>query len=140
MKKRALFAGAAVVAITLGIVGMSAFEAHVINVTAQIENALNVPLKAIEFGTVFPQEELDEQFTIAMSDSFVAENRVDDIDYLIKQKPKCIGTAEGEGEDTIEYGLVVHDPATGEFTCADAGFTIMPVACLKGIDRCIQSL
>lgn len=49
----------------------AAFEAHVINVTATIENALEVPLKEIEFGTVFPQEKLDKTFTVSLSDAFI---------------------------------------------------------------------
>ena len=67
----------------------AAFEAHVINVTATIENALTVPLKYIDYGTVFPQEELDEFFGISLSQSFIDEDRVDDVQYMIRQKPKC---------------------------------------------------
>lgn len=50
----------------------AAFEAHVINVTATIENALKVNTSAIDFGTVFPQEKLDKDFTVSLSDSFVS--------------------------------------------------------------------
>jgi len=67
----------------------AAFEAHVINVTATIENALSVPVTAIEFGTVFPQEQLEQELGIALSQSFLSEDRVDDVEYIIRQKPKC---------------------------------------------------
>lgn len=50
-----------------------AFEAHVVNVTAAIEHALDVPALSITFGTVFPQEKLDKTFGIALSDSFLEE-------------------------------------------------------------------
>ena len=50
----------------------AAFEAHVINVTATIENALKVNTNSIDFGTVFPQEKLDKDFTVSLSDSFVS--------------------------------------------------------------------
>src|SRR3989344_4905865 len=67
----------------------AAFEAHVINVTARIENALSVDTSAIEFGTVFPQEHLlSSGIQVTLSESFLEEGRVDDIDYVIKQKPK----------------------------------------------------
>jgi hypothetical protein len=96
MKKRILLLTAAVVAVAVGVVGMSAFEAHVINVTAQIENALSVSPYEIEFGTVFPQEYLEESLTIALSGSFMAEDRVDDVDYFIRQKPKPLDSADAQ--------------------------------------------
>ena len=68
----------------------AAFEAHVINVTAKIENALFVHPESIEYGTVFPQEHLLSDFLITFSQSFseTAQNRVGKVDYVIKQKPK----------------------------------------------------
>jgi len=72
----------------------AAFEAHVINVTATIENALSVPVTPIEFGTVFPQEELNKTLDINLSGSFLTEGRVDDVEYIIRQKPKCAVTSE----------------------------------------------
>ena len=67
----------------------AAFEAHVINVTAKIENALFVHPESIEYGTVFPQEHLLSDFFITFSQSFseTAQNRVGKVDYVIKQKP-----------------------------------------------------
>ncbi len=67
----------------------AAFEAHVVNVTATIENALAVAASHIKFGTVFPQEYLKQPLAVQLSDSFVREGRVDDVEYFIRQKPKC---------------------------------------------------
>jgi len=67
----------------------AAFEAHVINVTARIENALSVNTEPIQYGTVFPQEALDKRVSLALSQSFLDEQRVDDVKYVIRQKPKC---------------------------------------------------
>lgn len=86
--KKIIFSIIAVVAVIGGVAVMSAYEAHVINVTAHIENALTVNTSEILFGTVFPQEKLFENITIALSSSFLAEDRVDDVDYFIRQKPK----------------------------------------------------
>ncbi|RJQ36450.1 hypothetical protein C4552_04140 [Candidatus Parcubacteria bacterium] len=72
----------------------AAFEAHVVNVTAKIENALSVGTEWIDFGTVFPQEHLDQPLTVQLSNSFLEEGRVDDVAYFIRQKPKCAITAE----------------------------------------------
>ena len=79
----------AVVAVVGGVAAFSAFEAHVINVTAHIENALSVNTTPIEFGTVFPQEYVEKQFDMRLSDSFLQSGRVDDVEYVINQKSKC---------------------------------------------------
>src|SRR3989344_5026816 len=79
---------------------LAAFEAHVINVTARIENALSVSTKVLDFGTVFPQEHLAQNGGVKLSDSFIAEDRVDDVEYFIRQKPKCAITRdEGKSFD-----------------------------------------
>ena len=90
MKKKILLglsaAGTAIALLPL----LAAFEAHVINVTAHIENALNVQRDEIPFGTVFPEEHLfSEPFDISLSHSFLEQKRLDDVTYVIKQKPKC---------------------------------------------------
>lgn len=120
MKKISLILGAlALMLIALPL--FSAFEAHVINVTATIENALSVPISKIDFGTVFPQEYLKEPLGISLSGSFLAENRVDDVDYFIRQKPKCgVMTLDGqtlvEGSTQTGHVVVGDNPATTEVT------------------------
>lgn len=87
MKKILLALGALAVAL-ITIPMFAAFEAHVINVTAKIENALAVQTEAIRFGTVFPEELLLKDFDVQLSSSFLEEDRVDDVRYHIKQKDK----------------------------------------------------
>jgi len=89
MKKKIALGLVAVVAVVGAVAAMSAYEAHVINVTAHIENALAVSAEALEFGTVFPQEYLTRDFTISLSESFLAEGNADDVNYVINQKVKC---------------------------------------------------
>ncbi len=84
----------------LGLVGLmtalvlmpmfAAFEAHVVNVTATIENALFVHPASRLFGTVFPQEHLEKGVFVTFSESFSEDNqtRVGTVEYQIKQKPK----------------------------------------------------
>ena len=91
MKKRlTIWSGAAVLTGLAFLPLLAAFEAHVVNVTATIENALFVHPESIEYGTVFPQEHLLSDFFIAFSESFSKTNqdRVGKVDYAIKQKPK----------------------------------------------------
>lgn len=104
MKKLLLIAGALAVAVVAAPAFM-AFEAHVINVTATIENALTVPVEHISFGTVFPQEHLDQPLRVALSQSFLDEDRVDDVDYYIRQKPKC-GITTDNGTALVEGSTV----------------------------------
>ncbi|MBI2100884.1 MAG: hypothetical protein HYT47_02610 [Candidatus Vogelbacteria bacterium] len=68
----------------------SAFEAHVINVSATIENALFVHPEDLTFGTVFPQEYFESSFFITFSQSFSAsgQRHASTTEYVIKQKPK----------------------------------------------------
>jgi len=96
MTKKLILGLAAVAVVVGGVAAMSAFEAHIINVTAKIENALSVTPDPIDFGTVFPQEYLEKTLTVSLSESFLAEGRVDDVDYFIKQKPKPIDPADAE--------------------------------------------
>jgi len=120
MKKKIALSLVAVVAVVGGVVAMSAYEAHVINVTAHIENALRVtPNAPIAFGTVFPQEYFERNLFVTTSESFCAgdQRRVLNIDYKIVQKAKCINEAG-------EYAPV--DYAT--HLCPD-GYKEMPLLC-----------
>ena len=114
MKKKIFFSFLFLLAFSLGVVGFSAFEAHIINVTAKIENAVSVDTEHIDFGQVYPQETFDESFTVELSQSFLEQDRVGQVDYLLRQKPKCWSELEQE------YGLVTEDEQ-GNFFCADEG-------------------
>lgn len=76
------------VAIALLVPLFAAFEAHVINVKAHIENALQVEPKEIDFGVVFPQERLQRNFSVGLSESFMRQERVNDVHYRLTQKRK----------------------------------------------------
>lgn len=105
----------------------AAFEAHVINVTAKIENAMSVPVDPLDFGTVFPQERLDKRVNIGLSDSFLTEGRVESVDYMIRQKPKCAWIWNNGTEfdqESTQTGHVV--PTTGGAYDIDCGETPDP--------------
>ncbi len=64
---------------------VAAFEAHILNVTATIDNALFVPLKDLLFGTVFPQEKLDKEIEVSLSQSYLLKyNNPTDIQWAWK--------------------------------------------------------
>lgn len=95
--KKILIGLSVLVLVVVSVPMFAAFEAHVINVTAHIENALKVlPLTGkLEFGTVFPQEYRTLSMLITTSSSFCqsTQRRVLNIDYKIVQKPKCVNEA-----------------------------------------------
>ena len=117
---------------------LAAFEAHVVNVTARIENALSVSPDNIDFGTVFPQEHLNKPLNVQLSGSFMTENRVDDVNYFIRQKPKCGWTLK-EGTNLLGLptytGHVVVNPQTGvaEVECPDPGNPLRPAGAVYGV-------
>ncbi|PIR88855.1 MAG: hypothetical protein COU07_04160 [Candidatus Harrisonbacteria bacterium CG10_big_fil_rev_8_21_14_0_10_40_38] len=102
--KKILIVSAAILTSVAVMPLFAAFEAHVINVTAEIENALFVHPESLRFGTVFPQEYLKSSFFIAFSESFSRDDqrRVGTVEYVIKQKPK-------PREDTPEERTWCHD-------------------------------
>ncbi len=129
MKK--LFFRTGLAAGTLGIVvagaaAFSAFEAHVVNVTATIENATNISTTALTYGTVFPEEWLHQFVTLDLSSSFLAEDNVTGLDYHIRQKPKC---SDGEGHYEAVVDVLNQDGKPVSFACPDNGFTMLPLLC-----------
>lgn len=126
MKKKIILglaaAGTAVAMLPL----FAAFEAHVINVTATIENALSVPLERSElgFGTVFPQQEPEDlTFKIDLSTSFidqVGNTNADRVAYTIRQKPKCglpVSPATNPVTYSGDFKSVIDEDASGNFIC-----------------------
>ena len=126
--KKLLVISAAGLAIVAGLTLAAAYEAHVINVTAHIENALAVDTESIDFGTVFPQEYLEKDFVIRLSDSFMDETqtRVKDVKYKIVQKPKC----ECDYPQYLPDGSLNSDFATycteGQYTPVDFALHTCP--------------
>jgi len=104
-----------------------AFEAHVINVTAQIENFVgDISVgDPIDFGTVFPQERLDRTFEVMLSQSFLNNPEYDLLEYRVWQEPKCWNG----NEENPEFGEVEQAGDPPQFFCIDQGFTMLPILC-----------
>lgn len=103
--------------ITAGAAAFSAFEAHIVNVTARIENATGINTATIGFGTVFPQEYLTQNASIGLSESFKAQQRVNTVHYVLKQKPKVkLFSPTGDPNDTPRPGDPYQTIQVGQFT------------------------
>ena len=107
---------------------IGAYEAHVINVTATIENALNVPIEPVAFGTVFPQEQIDKFIKIGLSASFQNEITADEVSYMIRQKPKCGQVVAGTQPVVYSAFAQSSEDAGGNFICPE-GFVKLPTLC-----------
>lgn len=128
--KKILFGIAAFALVIASVPLFAAFEAHVINVTARIENALSVTPSEIRFGTVFPEEVLHKPVVVQLSESFGAEGRVDDVNYIIRQKPKCAITSRNGEVVDLGAGTATGHPgfdATDHFII-DCGQPPRPLA------------
>jgi hypothetical protein len=71
--KKVILILAAIVLVASGVAAVSAYEAHVINVKAKVENALSVNTSDVNFGTVFPEEWISVHRNVELSDSAVSE-------------------------------------------------------------------
>ena len=81
---------ATVVALASSVAAVSAFESHMVNVEAKVENALKTPTNKIDFNTVFPEEWLVKDLAIEQSSSFkgAGNTRVSKLDIQICASPK----------------------------------------------------
>ena len=93
--KRLLLVLGAVVIVASGVAAVSAYEGHLINVTAHVENAMKLSTNMVYYGTIFPQEWSTRDIWVKFSQSFclTTQTRVGHIDYSIwlGWKPKDSG-------------------------------------------------
>ena len=94
--KKAILIISALMLVVSGVAAVSAYEAHVINVKAHVENALIVS-QDVDFGITFPQDLLQEELYIGLSESFrsVNQTRVSDLEYALYWTPKLISEHPG---------------------------------------------
>jgi len=71
--KKVILIVAALMLVLSGVAAVSAYEAHLINVKAHVENALKVDVQELDFGTVFPEEWIVGKRTVQLSSSAIAE-------------------------------------------------------------------
>lgn len=87
--KKVLLVLVALVLVLSGVAMVSAYEAHIINVKAHVENAMSVSVSRFYFGTVFPEEFFVKNFNVGTSGSFCSATQggrasmVNTIDYQI---------------------------------------------------------
>jgi hypothetical protein len=94
--KKAILIVAALMLVVSGVAAVSAYEAHLINVKAHVENALLVNTDELDFGTVFPEEWLVAHRTVQLSESAVGEWEADRLQAVeVKIFAECKPHPEG---------------------------------------------
>jgi hypothetical protein len=134
--KKVLLVLAAVVLVASGVAAVSAYEAHVINVRAHVENALEISgldNMEIDFGTVFPEEWLTREFRVTTSSSFCDRDqwRMTAVNYSVWVEWKTMsdnGTPGDPSDDTFYHWLgdalyigIVEPPNVDDEKPEDAG-------------------
>jgi hypothetical protein len=129
--KKVILVLAALVLVASGVAAVSAYEAHLINVKAHVENALWVDTDEIDFGTVFPEEYLIAHRDIQLSESAINETRIGELDrveFIIAVEWKPCEGMEGtwdEDADISNGGQWLPAPGyynwMGYFTYVDFG-------------------
>jgi hypothetical protein len=93
--KKVLFILAGLLIIASGIMSVAAYEGHAVDVRAHVENALMINDYDVDFGTVFPQEALESQVIIGLSESFRGQERYSSVQYKVYWEPKPISDHPG---------------------------------------------
>jgi hypothetical protein len=116
-----------------GVAAVSAYEAHIVNVKAHVELAMDIkgvtidendPSKMfVDFGIVFPEEWLMKQIEIRYSTSFCKQTRVKAIDYAVYATPKDINEAMWGGD--CMYVLIEDDLGTIPGNLAEAEWELI---------------
>jgi hypothetical protein len=95
--KKIIFLAAVLLVVFSGVAAVSAYEGHVIDVKAHVENAIwvngealvgNIYEANLNYGTVFPEQSREGDIVFGLSNSFVAQ-----------------GNTTGSGFSTVQYKL-----------------------------------
>jgi hypothetical protein len=88
--KKVLLLVSALLIVFSGVAAVSAYEGHLVNVKAHVENAIGVTDYEVDFGIVFPEEKVETEIYVGLSESFKAQDRYSTVEYMIYWEPKPI--------------------------------------------------
>lgn len=97
MKKAVLIVSALLLVVS-GVAAVSAYEGHLVDIKAHVENAIGVDTYELDFGTAFPQEQLEKDLLYGLSNSFMDANqtRVSSVTYELYFELKPAGDHDPE--------------------------------------------
>lgn len=80
--KKLVFSGIiALILIVSGIAAVGAFEGHLVDIKAHVENAIGVETYELDYGVTFPQEHLEKALHFGLSESFMESTRISSLSY-----------------------------------------------------------
>ena len=102
--KKAIFIFAALLMMVSSIAAVSAYESHIVDIKAHVENAL-IAEQEYDFGINFPEESRQGTVLIGLSESFLSENqtRVSTVKYSICWEWKPIGDHDALDSDNDTF-------------------------------------
>jgi len=102
--KKIIMLVAALLVIASGIMAVGAYEGHLVDVKAHVENALGVSTYEVDFGTAFPEQPIETAVAVALSNSFREQERYSTVTYELWWEPKPIeeGYIDPDGDKYFE--------------------------------------
>ena len=105
--KKVLLLVSALLIVFSGVAAVSAYEGHLVNIKAHVENALAVETYEWDLGTVFPQEIMESDLMFGLSESFLAQDRVSQVNYKLcwelKPIPDDVEVCSSYMDDGVYY-------------------------------------
>ena len=105
--KKVLLLVSALLIVFSGVAAVSAYEGHMVDVKAHVENAIMVNTAEADFGIVFPQEKVETQVYVGLSESFREQERYSTVEYNIYWEPKPVGDHEVCMDDPDNDGYFI---------------------------------
>jgi len=93
--KKLIFLTAVILSLFSTVAAASAYEGHMVDVKAHVENALMVDKSELDFGTVFPEETIEGDIQVGLSESFRAQERYSSVRYNVYWEKKPIAGHPG---------------------------------------------
>ena len=88
--KKVLLLVSALLIVFSGVAAVSAYEGHLVDIKAHVENALMVEKEEINIGTAFPQEEVEKTVYVGLSQSFRDQEYYSSVKYRLFWEPKLL--------------------------------------------------
>ena len=130
MRKKAILIVAALLLVVSGVAAVSAYEGHLVNIKAHVENAIGVETYELDFGVSFPQEQRQEDLTWGLSESFLddTQDRVSSLTYDLYWELKTL--EEGAAPPYLDDYYVPLNPFLHVYFLSPDGDTIDDAAAL----------
>jgi len=96
--KKAVLIVSALLLVVSGVAAVSAYEGHLVDIKAHVENAIGVDTYELDYGTSFPQEQREDDLLFGLSNSFmdVNQTRVSSVTYELYWELKPAGDHDPE--------------------------------------------